>query len=471
MATNENATEYLSAMGIKVYPAVNSENGGDLNTEYNAKTLAKSSSSRNYMLSGFQVVGSTNENTLILGSPEEEVENSRIIRGSLILDGYYVEIYKNLVFNYEPDSSAVMVFAIPHYALNQNTDRVKWEKSQHLTGMENDKFQGIRFECVSAKYVDNNSGDWDYDPTHYSYTDDSGNNLPSYSLLVGFVAYDSQTSKYTSSYMQYARWQHSKINANDVALPELDSSLFNPQSEHRYSSLVPIQTGTSTVKYPHTLAEYLKNIDDVYVHKYIDDTKCGKLYFQNTSSSASEAKRGYIENNNDKLIINVENTESRLVEVVGDLTAERVFNAVYNDYAEFYKKDDIDEEINPGDVIELNPETGNYRKCKTAKSRLVVGICSNSYGYVVGGELGTIEDNLISYIPVGISGRVYANTDDETCEPGDLVMSTNEGKVATYKNVVSKVNGVLDDDKTGRILGKCLSKTENGKVLIQIMLG
>ena len=460
------ATKYLTADGIKVYPAVNSPNDGDINTEYNAKTLAKSSSSRNYILNGFQLVGSNDSNTLILGSPEE----GRIIRGSLVVDGYYVEIFENIIFNHTPNSDYVLVFAVPHYAGNTNPDRVKFEKSQHLTGLENGEFQGIRFECVDAKLAppDYISGDYDFDPTHYTYTDDPNNTLPNTSLMVGFIKYNSQTSKYNASYIQYARWQYSKIDANDIALPELDSSLLIPQSEHRYSSLVPIQTGTSTVKYPHTLAEYLKDIDNVYVHKYINDTKCGKLCFQNTSQEESYNRRSIIYNNDDKLIIDVSKTESRLLDIIGDLTAERVFNAVYNDYAELYEKDDIEEKINPGDVIELNPDTGKYRKCINAQSKLVVGICSDSYGHLIGGDKDkTLEENLKKYIPVGLIGRVYANTDDTNCKPGDLVVSDSNGKVMS--TVGKTFPGVVGF--TGCIIGKCLSTPKNDKVLIQIMLG
>lgn len=459
MATNN---YYLGPNDIKVYPAVNSPNDGDINTEYNAKTLAKSSSSRNCILSGFNFITSSTNNTFKLGINT----NDSCIRGSLLIDGYYVEIFENLEFTLQPTSgsNAVIVFAIPHYAENTNTDRVKWEKSQHLTGVENGQFLGIRFEAFDALTVGSGTGDYIYNPTKYSYTDDTGNNLPSNALVVGLVGYDSSTSKYTDNYMPYALWQYSKINAEDVALPNITDEY----GEHRDSSIIPLQVDTSTTKYPHTLAEYFKDVNNVYVLKNVDDTKYGKLSFKKNSSSS---RHSFIQCNDNQLNIDVDNTTNKLVNVNGDLTATRVFNAVYNDYAELYRKDDTDENISPGDVIELNPETGNYRKCKTAKSKLVVGICSDSYGYIVGGELGTIEDNLISYIPVGISGRVYANTDDETCEPGDLVMSTNEGKVATYKNVVTKVNGVLDDDKTGRVLGKCLSKTKDGKVLIQIMLG
>lgn len=454
-------TRYLTPDNIKVYPATNSPNDGNINTEYNAKTLAKSSASRNYILSGFQIVGSSSPNTFSLGLNTESA--NRIIRGSMVLDGYYVEIYSNIQFEYTPTSDAVLVFAIPHYAGNETPDRVKWEKSQHITGGDDSIFDGIRFECVSAKYKQDSQsqdipGDYDYDPTHYEYTDDPGNTLPSYSLMVGFVAYDSQSSSYIDvNLMNRARWQYSKINAEDVALPPTD------KSEHTYSSLIPLDTGTDEKQYPHTLAEYLTSANGVFVKKFVDDIKYGKLYFQNTSTNSDN--QSYIYNDDDKLIIDVTNTEEKLVKVSHDLTAKRVFNAVYNDYAELYEKDDIEEEIVPGDVIELNPDTGKYRKCKIFQSKLVVGICSDSYGHLIGGdEDKTVKENLETYIPVGLCGRVYANTDDENCKPGDLVIATDEGKVTTIQN--KHFASVL-----GKILGKCLSTPEDGKVLIQIMLG
>lgn len=147
--------------------------------------------------------------------------------------------------------------------------------------------------------------------------------------------------------------------------------------------------------------------------------------------------------------------------VRNDITADRVFNAVYNDYAELYEKDNSDEIINPGDVIELNPCTGKYRKSTSKYSKYVVGVYSDTYGHLLGGDKGKTEkQNLKKYIPVGISGRVYVKVYNDDIEPGDLLVSAENGyALKGYCNT------------SGCVIGKALSYIENGKVLMQIMLG
>lgn len=146
----------------------------------------------------------------------------------------------------------------------------------------------------------------------------------------------------------------------------------------------------------------------------------------------------------------------------GTITGSRVYNAVYNDYAEWYEKDDINEEFKPGDVIELNPKTGKYRKSSSTACKFVVGVCSDTYGIIVGGDnLENMKDNSKKFIPVGISGRVYTKVIGEI-NPGDLLTSSIDG----YAMKVSP-----DKVIAGTIIGKALERSMNGKVLMQIMLG
>jgi len=147
----------------------------------------------------------------------------------------------------------------------------------------------------------------------------------------------------------------------------------------------------------------------------------------------------------------------------------RVYNSVYNDLAETYEKDDMNEYAHPGDIIELNPETGKYRVCKNESSKFVVGVQSNTYGYLLGGNrinnTQDILDNENEFFTVAISGKVWINVDDDTIEPGDILTSKgNTAMRAIYPNI-------------GTIIGKALSvpkyykKFDCNKVLMQVMLG
>lgn len=93
-------------------------------------------------------------------------------------------------------------------------------------------------------------------------------------------------------------------------------------------------------------------------------------------------------------------------------TAPKVYNAVYNDYAEYFPKG---EETEPGDIISLDfsSDTERYVKADNIKNTAVVGVHSDSYGHLIGGDnppasfTGSFEDyNNVRYIPIALCGRV-----------------------------------------------------------------
>lgn len=90
----------------------------------------------------------------------------------------------------------------------------------------------------------------------------------------------------------------------------------------------------------------------------------------------------------------------------GTITGSKVFNAVYNDYAEWFERGD---DAKAGHIIALDESSDKEQYIKaTDKSRAVVGICTNNYAHIIGGE--NHEDyeayNLKKYIPVSLAGRV-----------------------------------------------------------------
>ena len=88
----------------------------------------------------------------------------------------------------------------------------------------------------------------------------------------------------------------------------------------------------------------------------------------------------------------------------GDIIAENVWNAVWNDYAEFFERG-CDTE--PGDIIALDESFDGERYIKaTEDSKYVVGVHSDSFGHIVGGYGTSIKDAEKNFIPVGLTGRV-----------------------------------------------------------------
>lgn len=152
----------------------------------------------------------------------------------------------------------------------------------------------------------------------------------------------------------------------------------------------------------------------------------------------------------------------------GTIKGSKVFNAVWNDYAELYKKDNPNEVVEPGTVIAKVRGKDTYAPVTDDTRRLVVGVVSESYGHLLGGDEGkTEEENLKNYYPVALSGRVYVKVvEDSLIEEGDLVFASAVRGLASSCNKYSK-------PCQGTVIGKALESNDGtkGKILIQVMLG
>jgi len=120
----------------------------------------------------------------------------------------------------------------------------------------------------------------------------------------------------------------------------------------------------------------------------------------------------------------------------GYLYATRVYNAVYNDLAEFMDKDKNDN-ASPGDVL-VQTENGLVKSFKIA-DKAVVGVYSDSYGYALGAS--DIENKY----PVGLCGVLFVKVREEL-EIGNLLVSGENG-------FAIKSNGT---EPRGTIIGKVI---------------
>lgn len=98
------------------------------------------------------------------------------------------------------------------------------------------------------------------------------------------------------------------------------------------------------------------------------------------------------------------------VVLTGTLTATQVFNAVYNDYAEFFPRG---EDTERGDIIACDETRTREQYVKaTDKSQCVVGVHSEEFAQIIGGlqveeGKGVMETNIRQFIPVAMAGRVH----------------------------------------------------------------
>lgn len=156
------------------------------------------------------------------------------------------------------------------------------------------------------------------------------------------------------------------------------------------------------------------------------------------------------------------NIDSTLLNVLGNLTASgdiranKVYNAVYNDIVEFMEKADYDEVIEPGDVVYFNNEGKVTKWHEGINSTAIAGVVSSeeTYGYALGGA--GLEDN--QKVPIALKGRVYVKTDNIMIEPGDIIAVDSCGCV--YKQGHSEIDIFT--------LGIATKPEKDGKVYIMI---
>lgn len=261
--------------------------------------------------------------------------------------------------------------------------------------------------------------------------------------------YVKNTDGWTRIYKDYISYTNSSVNftvdnTNGISMISDDKRYIRAVSEDRLSYAHLCNKGYLSVCGKTNSSD---NVDKAHI------------YFQNISSAGadpdSKANITLIENN-------TLYTDASLFRVAGDVRANRVFNAVYNDVAEFMEKDE-NETIEPGDLVCVRDDEKYHKvSCREDIGR-IVGVCSSeeTYGYVLGGD--GLNNN--QKVAVGLAGRVYVKVNKESedknsirfINPGDnLTVDINTGlAVKSYK-----ANDI--------IIGKAVRYAKNNKVYMLI---
>lgn len=105
----------------------------------------------------------------------------------------------------------------------------------------------------------------------------------------------------------------------------------------------------------------------------------------------------------------------------GYFYATRVYNAVYNDYAEFFLKGEY---LEPGDIVSLITDADEeiYGKSRGEFDNFVIGVLSDDYAQCIGGE--GAEDDHEKYAPIGLAGRVRVKVIGKV-NKGDFIVSSS----------------------------------------------
>lgn len=140
----------------------------------------------------------------------------------------------------------------------------------------------------------------------------------------------------------------------------------------------------------------------------------------------------------------------------GYFYATRVYNAVYNDLAEYFKRGE-NEILSYGDII-ISKGDGTFGRSTHPYQKSVIGVYSDTFGQCLGGN-GTKKDE-IEFISVGIAGRVNVKVIGKV-EVGDLLTSSD------IPGVAMKAEEIIP----GTIIGKVLeNKNEDGIKRISMLI-
>ena len=152
--------------------------------------------------------------------------------------------------------------------------------------------------------------------------------------------------------------------------------------------------------------------------------------------------------------------------VNGTITGTTVIGAVYNDYAEFFPRG---EETEAGDIIMLDPNSEEEKYIKASTSiiteyPLVVGVHSEEYSHLIGGELPEngedfYDYNINKYIPVGLAGRCKVKIKGKAIKGAPITVSDIPGVGICSNNInINNIVGYLvesdniKDENTIRLL-------------------
>jgi len=147
--------------------------------------------------------------------------------------------------------------------------------------------------------------------------------------------------------------------------------------------------------------------------------------------------------------------------VNGDLVANRVIGAVYQDLAEWVP---ATEEIAPGTVVVLDARRNNHVVASSrAYDTTVAGVVSSNPGIILGKE-GSDK------VTVATTGRVHVRVDasKHPIAIGDLLVTSDKAGTAMYSQPIEIASVKIH--RPGTIIGKALEPFESGTGEILVLL-
>lgn len=146
----------------------------------------------------------------------------------------------------------------------------------------------------------------------------------------------------------------------------------------------------------------------------------------------------------------------------GYLYATRVYNAVYNDYADSFN---LKDGLSSHDMFYRIMAIDDNEKAIPAdeNSETILGVASNMYAFLAGASNDDIENN--KKIPISIAGFVNVKIHEDfldECKRGKFVVSFKDG----YGKPIQKKESV---NYIGKIVGEIIRLNKDGTCMIKVM--
>ena len=229
---------------------------------------------------------------------------------------------------------------------------------------------------------------------------------------------------------------------------------------------INISNNGTTIAHDHKATDIITDADHNFVtsaEKYTWNSKADVNHKHNASSITTDDSHQFISaadrniwNNkanthNHPYLSNTGGTVNGSVTINGDLRANRVYNAVWNDYAEFFERG---EETEVGDIIALNCALNKEEYIKASlENPVVVGVHSDSFAHLIGGKEASFEENLKEFIPVGLAGRVKCKVIGKVLKGQYIGLSNLPGIGTTVDYLNPYIVGIALEDKLNEGLG------------------
>jgi len=412
------ASQKILASSIYIYPSQNANDGGEINNESNLSSVSKKLFDKNFVIKSnlysepFMITVGTTPGTIVV-SP-----------GECCIDGKYVHMSQSTTASVT-ESGDVFIRLVKDLSGMVQGDVINVDDHQiYCNGAEiyvGSTPQDNLYVRLGSVDVDGGSITVSVNQDKYYFID--------VSLIKDYTNNQTLVQYVLDNVM------------NELDLPE----------KNQYTAITIAEVGPNASRTYNGQSDSLARADHTHDARYVHKV--------NSSSAQYTSEQTVYTPLRVKKDLAVEGS----ITASGTITGSKVYNAVWNDYAELRKKDDPHEFIDAGMIVAKVPGKLTYSVAKK-DSKIIAGVCSNTYGVLLGGDKDkSEEENLKKYVPVAIAGLVRVKVADNSIKEGDYIKVADYG-FATRASIIDRVF------KRNTIIGRSLEDSEGKtKVLMQVI--